>query len=95
MGYGLEVYRANGSLSLKTGDTLTRFIDSFDVGVNSTGSKDYPNLSGQKLIASAREIGGGIGPPYLSVSGTTVSWSSQRSHSYDISSANITVIAVG
>jgi hypothetical protein len=96
MAYGLEVYGLNGELVVRYTDKLTRFIDYFVVGMNSSGSKSYPELVGQELLASNTVTGSGVGPHNVIVSGYTVSWNRGNTPTqYDVGATGITIVAVG
>lgn len=94
MSYGLEVYDAGGNLTLSTSDKLTRFIDYFVVGENSSGSRSYPELSGATIWATGKNIGG-VFAHKVTFSGTTVYWESRQLVDFDTGPTGITVMAVG
>lgn len=91
MPYGLEVYDAGGGLTLSTSDKLTRFIDYFVVGENSSGSRSYPELSGATIWATGKNLGD-TGTHRVTFSGTTVSW--EKHWVLDSGPTGITVMAV-
>lgn len=93
MGYGLEVYKSDGSFVVKADDKLTRFIDYFEVSSNSNGQKDYPILQGQEILAIPSKLGTGFAPPIIEINGTTITWSSESN--WTSSATGITVVAVG
>lgn len=91
MPYGLEVYDASGGLMLSTSDKLTRFIDYFVVGENSSGSRSYPALSGATIWATGKNLGE-VGTHRITFSGTTVYW--EKHWVLDSGPTGITVMAV-
>lgn len=93
MSYGLEVFDAGGSLTLSTSDKLTRFIDYFVVGENSTGSRSYPELSGSTIWAVGKNFGEAF-IHRISFSGTTIYWESQNFSDFDTGPTGIVVMAV-
>lgn len=93
MSYGLEVYDAGGGLTLSTSDKLTRFIDYFVVGVNSSGSRSYPQLAGATIWATGKSTG--AFSHKVTFSGTTVYWADKGYADYDTGPTGITVMAVG
>jgi hypothetical protein len=55
---GVEVYDSSGGLVVSYTDKITRLIDTFTVGADSSGSKTYPDLSSPILWAGAVTLGG-------------------------------------
>jgi len=79
MGVGLEVYNASGQRRFNSSDYLVRFLGSVQVGVTA-GSINDPNLATSNAtpfyIFYPANLGSKSGNicPYVSISGTTVSW---------------------
>lgn len=91
MAYGLQVYDASGNLVVGYTDKLTRFIDYFVVGENSSGSKSYPQLAGSTIWATGKTFGD-IATHKVWFDGTTVYW--DRHWVLDSGPTGITVMAV-
>lgn len=96
MAHGLEVRRQDGTISLSTEDTITRYIDYFTVGKNTSGSKTYADLVNQDVVAMARNLDGIWFAHYVIVVGNTVHWGRGTIPSdWAVGPSGITVIAVG
>jgi len=96
MGYGLEVYRQNGSVAVSTNDRLTRYIDYFTVARDSAGSKSYPGLEGQELQAMTHNLDGYWFTHRVNVVGYTVYWGRGTvPDDWEVGPTGITVMGVG
>ena len=56
MSYGLNVYKADGSLGFSTLDIVWMQIDQFTVAANASVSNTYPEVSGMTVIAQVQMI---------------------------------------
>jgi len=79
MAFGLQVWNSSAQKILDITDSITRFIDIFDIGTGSqTGSASYSALStGRPYITYFRlpsNAGTRYSVPYVYVSGTTINW---------------------
>ena len=78
MAYGLNVYKADGSLGFSTADVTWQTLDQFTVAANASVSNTYNEASGFTIIAQRQLVN--VPPsaqedyaPNVSISGTTVS----------------------
>jgi hypothetical protein len=76
--YGLNVYKADGSLGFSTLDIVWMQIDQFTVAANASVANTYPEVSGMTVIAQMQMINDPPASqeayaPEVIVSGTTVS----------------------
>ena len=93
MAYGLQVYSQNGQLVVGNSDLITRLVDYFVVGTNSSGSKSYSLPGGTVLWATVKPLNG-WSVHKVTFSGNTVYWNKQA-YPDDTGPSGITVIAVG
>jgi hypothetical protein len=91
MAHGLETYSDDGNLVVRANDKLTRYVDYFVVGENSSGSKSYPQIAGSTIWATGKNLGS-IATHKVTFSGTTVYW--EKHWVLDSGPTGITVIAV-
>jgi len=78
MSYGINVYKAEGTLGFSTLDVTWMQIDQFTVAANASVSNTYPEISGMTIIAQMQMINDPPASqeayaPEVIVSGTTVS----------------------
>ena len=78
MAYGLNVYKADGSLGFSTADITWQTLDQFTVAANASVSNTYNEASGFTIIAQRQLVN--VPPnaqedyvPNVTVNGTTVS----------------------
>jgi hypothetical protein len=78
MAYGLNVYKADGSLGFSTADITWQTLDQFTVAANASASNTYSEASGFTIIAQRQLVN--VPPnsqedyaPNVTVNGTTVS----------------------
>jgi hypothetical protein len=96
MSYGLEVYKEDGSISLSSEDSLTRFIEYFVVGQDTSGSKTYPGLAGQSIVVMSHNLDGYWFVHRTWVVGNTIYWGRGTVPSdWYVGPTGLTVIAVG
>ena len=79
MAFGLQVWNSSSVKTLDVTDSITRYIDTFDIGTGSqTGSATYSSLStGRPWITYFRlpsNSGTQYQVPYVYASGTTINW---------------------
>jgi len=85
--YGLNTFKANGSLSYSTDDVTWNQVDFFMVSGGGSASYTYPILSGREVLTAQMLINA---PPFtrralahtITVSGTTVSVSGGSEDAY-------------
>jgi hypothetical protein len=78
MSYGLNVYKADGSLGFSTADVTWQTLDQFTVAANASVSNTYSEASGFTIIAQRQLVN--VPPdaqedyvPNVTINGTTVS----------------------
>jgi hypothetical protein len=73
--YGMQVYDANGIITLSTQDTVTRVIYTEIVDAGASGSVTLPDIDGKDTFHFALQVEENAWPHDVSRSGTTISWS--------------------
>ena len=77
MAYGIEIFRADETLSFSSADVVWMQVDQFSVAANTTVTKTYPDTTGLTLMAQYQMVDAPPASqeayaPEVTISGTSV-----------------------